>query len=334
MVVVIKKISYALAFIAFVVLIIYAFNAAPKSQTIVVELNNNATTTEEKSLIESDLNPFNKYVFEARAIHVYNTKTKETLFERNADASMPLASLTKLMTALLANDLAPSNSLVLITDEALSSDGDNGLHSLEKFKLKDLTNFMLVSSSNDSARAIAYTVGLLYIDSSSSVDNLDRFEFARLEFIERMNKKAREIGLSSTQFYNESGLDDLTTNTPGAVGSARNVSKLLSYILEKKPPLLDVTTQKELVILSEDGVEHKSTNTNIVTEEIPNLVASKTGFTDLAGGNLAIAFKTIRDEIIIVTVLSSSYDGRFTDVKNLVKASIDYLQEKDVISIE
>jgi len=66
-------------------------------------------------------------------------------------------------------------------------------------------------------------------------------------------------------------------------------------------------------------------NTNIFVDKIPNLIASKTGFTDLAGGNLVIAFNADINRPIIISVLGSTEEGRFTDVLQLIEATIKQL---------
>jgi len=81
-----------------------------------------------------------------------------------------------------------------------------------------------------------------------------------------------------------------------------------------------------MLISDEDGVEHTANNTNKALGEIPGLIAGKTGFTDLADGNLAIMFDAGVGHPVAVVVLHSSKDGRFEDVKRLVQFSLDHLK--------
>jgi D-alanyl-D-alanine carboxypeptidase len=69
-------------------------------------------------------------------------------------------------------------------------------------------------------------------------------------------------------------------------------------------------------------------NTNRETGKFPLLLASKTGYTDLAGGNLALAFDAGFNHPIVVVVLGSSYDGRFADAEKLVWSTLEYLQSR------
>jgi D-alanyl-D-alanine carboxypeptidase len=134
-----------------------------------------------------------------------------------------------------------------------------------------------------------------------------------------MNIRAEELGLSSLTFSNTTGLD-LPGPRAGGTGNARDVSLLLAYMLEQYPSLLSTSTDQIARVYNSDGGIHTVENTNPITAELPNLLASKTGYTDLAGGNLTIAFDAGFDRPIIVTVLGSSRQGRFTDVATLVAA--------------
>jgi D-alanyl-D-alanine carboxypeptidase len=72
---------------------------------------------------------------------------------------------------------------------------------------------------------------------------------------------------------------------------------------------------------------YSAENTNVVIDKIPNLIASKTGYTDLAGGNLVIAFDAGLNHPIIISVLGSTEKGRFSDVLQLVQATLKQLPE-------
>jgi len=134
-----------------------------------------------------------------------------------------------------------------------------------------------------------------------------------------MNITADDLGLSSLKFYNATGLD-LSTTEAGAYGSARDVTFLLEHILKSAPSLLLTTTESNNRIYNATGAYHEAENTNPTIKKIPNLLGSKTGYTELAGGNLTIVFDAGFNRPIIITVLGSSFDDRFTDVLQLVAA--------------
>ena len=74
----------------------------------------------------------------------------------------------------------------------------------------------------------------------------------------------------------------------------------------------------EINLKSESGFEHNFKNTNILIGKIPNLLFSKTGFTEIAGGNLVVIFKDKGGREIAVTLLGSTFDGRFADMEKIV----------------
>lgn len=249
------------------------------------------------------INPFNAITVEAEAIYVYDIVKDEVLYSRNEEKQLPLASITKLMTAVIAREYLSDNLVVSITQEAIMEEGDSGFTAGEKWKINDLIDFTLLTSSNDGAHAIA-TVSESF------------------SFIEKMNEKAKIINLNQTYFSNESGLD-ASINSGGAYGSARDVALLVEYILRNHIDLIESTRNDELAINS-----HMAKNTNKYTGDIPGLIGSKTGFTDLAGGNLVIAFDAGINRPIIISVLGSTFEDRFNDVDKLAAASLKYIQRK------
>ncbi len=262
-------------------------------------------------------NAFENLELRAKAVYVYDVMQHKVIYEKNQDLQLPLASLTKLMTALTAADLIPLNSRVTIRKEFLEEEGDSGLFANESWNLKDLLDFSLIVSSNDGARSIASVVGALDLKTED-------YDLGRKDFINKMNMKAGKLDLKQTYFINESGLD--VGSTSGGYGTAKDMAKLLQYIIVNKPGILEATTYDTLTVNS-SSEQHVAKNTNIDIESIPGLIASKTGYTELAGGNLAIAFDTSIGRPVIIVVLGSTMEGRFEDVAKLVKASLESVAE-------
>ena len=259
-------------------------------------------------------NYFENLDLKARAIYVYDVRTNKVLFSRNADTRMALASLTKVMTAVVAIDIAPEYSTVTVTQNALNLGGNSGLRVNEKWTLKNLLDFSLTSSSNDGAKAVALALGAL--NQTNATDTQ-----AENDFINMMNTKADELNMKNTYYVNETGLDESTTKN-GAYGTAKDMTTLFKYIIENKPQLLEATQQSTLTISSLDNIVHKVKNTDAIVADIPGIKASKTGFTDIAGGNLVVAFDPELGRPIIITVLGSTQTDRFTDVQKLVNATL------------
>jgi len=260
---------------------------------------------------------FPKIEIEAKSAYVLDIRTGEKLYEKNGEGKLPLASLTKIMSAIVASDIAPSYGMVNVTREALSTYGDSGLRSGEKWRLRDILDFFLITSSNDGIRAVAMALG-------SADKTLTTPSQAVRRFVDKMNEKTAELGLKETHFWNETGLDE-SEALAGAYGSAKDVAALIAYALRHYPDALEATRETETEIFSLDQTSHLARNTNSAASDIPGLLLSKTGFTNAAGGNLAFVFDPEIGRPIAVVVLGSSTQGRFGDAKKLVEATLRHL---------
>lgn len=254
-------------------------------------------------------------ILRAESAYVWDVQGQRALFKKEAEKTLPLASITKLMTALLAHELVPGDNSVSVPLAAILQEGSSGLVAGERLDIDELQELSLVSSSNDAAYAMAASVGSLLGDNDPAS-----------QFIAGMNIRANELGLNTLHFKNTTGLDESIT-VPGAVGSARDVSFLMEYIVLNYPEIISPTQKSATRIYNAAGVYHDANNTNEVALQIPNMIGSKTGFTDLAGGNLTIAFDAGLNRPIIITVLGSTRDERFSDVLTLVAAVQETLSE-------
>lgn len=263
----------------------------------------------------SIIDPFDSVSISAKAAYVFDIQTNRVLFSKNNEAQLPLASITKLMTAVVATEKLSLDSIVSIKQSALAAEGDSGLVLGEKWNVKDLISFTLLVSSNDGAQALAYAAGAINKDPNSKAEEV---------FTNFMNEKAEELGLTQTYFLNPTGLD---TNkyTSGGYGSAQDIVSLLYYALAQTHTPLGATREPSVFYLSLDNTLHGGDNTNQATGNIPGLIASKTGFTDLAGGNLVIAFDAGMNHPVLIAVLGSTAEGRFKDVELLVQKTLDAL---------
>ncbi len=262
-------------------------------------------------------NPFDSVSLKAKSAYVWDASSGKALFELNSEDQLPLASLTKIMTAITARELLPEDALVTIDGGSLRQEGDSGLRPGEKWKLSDLLRFTLLVSSNDGAHAVA-----------NAFSALDSAQASRktLPFIEAMNKNVEAIGLRSTYFINESGLD-VSEGVSGGYGTARDVAKLFEYAVRSHPDIFDITKEKNGSFLSENRIAHPGENTNKITAKIPRLIASKTGLSELAGGNLVIEFEPAQGHPVVIVVLGSTAEGRFEDTLALVGATQKYFDD-------
>lgn len=231
---------------------------------------------------------------------VYDAESGMVLYSKDADTVLPLASVTKLFTALVVAEEYQPHDTVTIPADALTTEGDSGLRAGDVWEVRDLLDYLLTVSSNDAATVFALADG------------------GRTVFAQKVNARARDLGLTTVRIYNESGLDESATRA-GGYASARDVARLLAYITLTNPDVLAMTSESAVAISNESGIEYSAVNTNEIAGSIPNLVGGKTGFTDLAGGNLAVVFNRDISGPMVVVVLGSTKEERFSDVLKLVE---------------
>ena len=180
---------------------------------------------------------------------------------------------------------------------------------------------MLISSSNDAADAVA-----------SFIERKEGANFASL-----MNEEAKARGLSRARFHNPTGLDP-SLELSGGYGTAEEISHLLASTYQDFPEIFGESSRSEAVFYSTDGRAHEIKNTDKILSDFPEIAVSKTGFTDLAGGNLALFLDLPymkdgqkQNTLVSVIILGSSVDGRFEDAKKLISATIramDYWKQE------
>lgn len=254
----------------------------------------------------STIKPFSEVSITGEAAYVWDVQAQRALYKKEADTQLPLASVTKLMTALVAHELLSEQSAVTIGNQAILQDGDSGLLQNETFSRGTLSDLVLMSSSNDGAYALAVAAGRL-LQSKTPAE----------AFVHAMNIRAEELSLHNTFFKNPTGLD-ISTTEGGAYGTAKDMAFLMEHIVLHQPDILKATKDDQERLYSRDGIYHDAVNTNYYINEIPGLIGSKTGYTDLAGGNLVIAFDAGLNHPIVISVLGSTQQERFTDVLALV----------------
>lgn len=249
---------------------------------------------------------------QAESVVVFDAVQSVAVYEQGGRAIQPLASLVKIMTALVALENAPRDTQITLSAEAIAQEGNNFLSVGEVWRLDDLVEYMLITSSNDAAYEIAQSI---FIRNSRGID----------VFLDAMNDKAFELVLPSLRFESPSGLD-MPGPVTSATGSAYDVARLLDYAFREYPDIFMASATHQQPYFSTDQQLHVAQNTNVVVERIPALLASKTGFTDVTGGNLTFMFEAGPHRPIIVVILGSTFEGRFKDAELLVDAILLALQ--------
>lgn len=277
--------------------------------------------------------PFSDVNIQAKSAYVFDVENKKMLYAKNEKDQLPLASLTKVMTALVAMENTNGLDKIKITSDSIRQEGDSGLKTEERWKLKDLINFSLITSSNDGIYAVASAIqGLLKLFVASESKNSSAIKLNSKEtsesFLDLMNFKAHDISLNNTFYLNETGLDS-SDSVNGGYGSAEDMAKLFAYIIKNNPIVLEATSYDQIEYISLDDIKHDAKNTNKIISSIPGLIASKTGYTDVSGGNLVVAFDPGLMRPIVISILGSTREGRFEDMQKLIKSAMEYLSNEN-----
>ncbi len=224
--------------------------------------------------------------------------TGVVLYEKDANTKRSIASLTKLMTAyvLLQNDVNLEKEIIY------SSSYDQigarlRLNSGDIVSMDDLMYAMVVGSANNAAYALMYEGG-----------------YSKEQFVKKMNKAAKNLGLSNTTFADPSGLDANNQST------AADYAKFMRSIMSD-PKMLHYSTTKAYAFTTRNtGEYHDFDNTNALmkTSDL-YITGSKTGYLDEAGYCLAFKAKEGDDEVITVVLGASSGWARFTESERLMR---------------
>ncbi len=235
----------------------------------------------------------------AKAAALYDIKTGVVLYQKNANEQLPLASLTKLMAVEVVLSKESPDTPIQITRSDVATEGNWGFKPGDTITLGDLIKFSLVASSND---AMSAAVSSLVPDP-----------------ITKMNEAAYALGLTKTHFFNATGLD-VSKTTSGAYGSAYDVVRLAALFYKDHPDYFELTTKPD-VSIDQSGQTLTAAATAEPIQNIPGFVAAKTGYTDLAGGNLVAVFDLEPGLTVVAATLGSTRDGRFVDIKTLIEAA-------------
>jgi D-alanyl-D-alanine carboxypeptidase len=259
------------------------------------------------------VNPFATTTVEAKGAFVFAPTSNHVMFQKNASVPLPLASVTKIMTAYVASTVLSDTDTITIQESDLFPDGDGGIYPGEQWKFNDLRDVMLVASANDAAEAIRRaTDEKLALRSASTTVGI-------------MNELAAANGWNTLDFDGVTGLDDLS-GRPSAYGSARDISFALIHILREKPQIFESTRESSVSRGPINGYQRSYKNTNVTVNDMPSLIASKTGYTDAAQGNLIAAFDAGLGSPIVITVLGSdNQETRFSDMLELAEKAVKYI---------
>ncbi len=214
----------------------------------------------------------------------------------------PIASITKLMTALISAESLTGE--VRIGDEVIGPGSKQRYLSGDVFDLENAVTSLLVESDNDIARALAEKKGEAY-------------------FINLMNLKTTELGLKMTSFKNSSGLD-LSPSAVSNTSSVYDLARFMSYLFLQKPSILKMGLHTEIGIKNQRGeLHHQAISTNELLKDFEvgkYILGYKTGETPLAKKNLVTVFENDKKEKFVLVVLDS--EDHFVDTKSIMKGAL------------
>ena len=226
--------------------------------------------------------------------------TGQIVIQNNDNLQLFPASLSKLMTAMVVIDNIPLDSKIPITAYAVSTEGEEGdLQPGEIISARDLLKVLLIPSSNDAATAFEQF-----------------FHKNKKNLVSLMQKKAKRLGMYSSAFFDDTGLD-----REGNFTTARNLFKLAREVYYNYPLIGEITrTRRTTVVSSPDRRQHVLTNTDLLINNIKTLWGGKTGSTPDAQDCLLTIYQCSlakdNHKIPFVIIVLHSQD-RFGDTRKL-----------------
>jgi len=237
---------------------------------------------------------------DAKSVVLIECETGKVLYEYNCDEKLPPASVTKIMTMLLVMEAIDSgkinlNDMVSVSENAASMGGSQVyLEVGEQMSVDEMLKCVAVSSANDAAVALAeFTYG------------------SEEAFVEKMNERAKELGMENTNFENTNGLDDTATNH---YTSARDIA-IMSMELLKHEKIFDYTT---IWMDTVRNGEFTLTNTNRLIRFYKGANGLKTGSTSKAKFCLSASAKREGLQLVAVVMASSTRDSRNASATKLL----------------
>lgn len=215
----------------------------------------------------------------AKAYVVYDINNQKVIRSENASLPLPLASLTKVITAGTLLDAAKKNNIPIRDDT--------------KFRIQKA----LIQSSNSDADSLGY---------------IYNHSFGK-DLLADSNDLVKSLGITDLTLTNLTGLDN-ADGSASNIGSAQSLAKVFAFMYENYRDVFEYT---KFDSLDTDG--GTITNTNQGTSKTFGIMASKTGFTYEAGGNLAIIVSPEPGSAYVIVVMNSTKEGRFQDMEKISK---------------
>lgn len=290
-----KNIRHFLIFVVLIILFIFVYNA--EAQVSIFE----GQVQDKNSDIREDLG------ISAVSFLVKDLKTDEILLAYKENRVLSIASLTKLMGAVVVSEKGDLNKTVVLKPEVLRPYGwSPSLFSYAKVKYIDLLRASLIQSSNDAA----YALGRIFKPSGV---------FSNYVYLASMNKKAKELEMNQTNFVDSYGLNPKNKST------AQDLSKLLAYVLNNHPELFNITKENDFWLPDKKGILRKFLNVNIFSKD-ERFIGGKTGYIPESNHTFVGIFNIKNEPIGVVVLGSKTRKLLQKDVETL----LDYIEQNTI----
>ena len=228
---------------------------------------------------------------------LFDLDTGQVLWRRQPDRVLPIASLTKMMTAIVVVDRAPADAKVRVTKEALAYKGSavGILPKGKRIKLETMLNGLLLPSGNDAAIALA-----------------QRMSGTVAAFVQRMNERAGDLGLACTRFSSPDGFEDA-----GNHSCAIDLAEMARAVLDR-PRLARIVRRRRAVLPFpiKGGRIYLFNNNPLLRTGYPGTIGIKTGYTDAAGRCLVAAARRHGRRLAVVLLHSPDPGRQATQLLN------------------
>jgi D-alanyl-D-alanine carboxypeptidase (penicillin-binding protein 5/6) len=229
-----------------------------------------------------------------------DTATGEVYLEYNSEKVMPVASMSKLVTAFVATDLIPASTTIEITDKAITAPPDKSfLKQGELYSRKDIMYPLLLSSSNVAAESISEATG------------------DKEDFLEQMKGYSWEIGMPGSYFADPSGV------SPQNAATAYDIFALAGYLVNYRPDILAITRipRKELATTTDHGY-HLIESTHPFVND-PRFVGGKTGRTPEAGETMVTILNIYGRKVAFVVLGSRNREQDTRTLIGVIERALD-----------
>lgn len=221
--------------------------------------------------------------------------SERILFEKEGGKILPIASLTKLMTANVVLENYDLSKEIRISKKSVDQEENLGkLEAGKVFSIKYLLYPLLMESSNDAAYALTEVIG-------------------EREFVKLMNLETQNLGLENTYFFNPTGLDPEQILNSLNYSTSQDLVKLAKHLFEKQPLIWEILSTPKFSLYGPELI-----NTNQLLAEIPGVIGGKTGYTEKARGCILLVLKSPNNKGYLINVILGS-ENRFEEMKKLIE---------------